>query len=215
MLNDYYTTAEFRSTVADITVPHRYDDTDIARAQDEVIRRFEFWARTSWKQRTRAETHQSNVALVVLTRLPISSLTSVVLDGDTLTLADLQVDYAAGIIRWGDWSLSAPRLSPPGLVVVTYKFGYNEDSGIPEHVIEDWSIKRPCIDAAKTLLDGEEGRGKVPRNALRYSSERTDITLGRRGAGKPFPWDARASDDLRAYIEPRRAKGWVATTPSA
>lgn len=208
---DYFDVPEFRQKVKDTTSPYTYDDADIMEAQEEVIDHLETWARTSWKLRAdRIESRRSPAPLIVLGRIPVAAIAYVKIDGTALTLTDLEQNWDAGIIRWGDWSVPGEPIlnrDRPGLWEVKYSFGFDYDD-VP------LSIRRPCIQAAQSLMDGEESRGNVPRNTLRYSTERTDITLGRRGAGQPFPWDPRASDDIRAYWQPHRPRSTVSTASS-
>jgi hypothetical protein len=205
MVADYFDETDFRELAHDKTSPFKYETTDIDRAQEEVIQRLEKWARTSWKSRTRVDARRENVPLLLTTRIPILTLDSVSIDGTDLDIGGLELNFESGRIRWGDWSLAGqPRLDAPGLIVITYTYGFDQDD-------VDWAIRRPCIQAARSLLDGEEERGKIPRNTQRYSSERTDLTLGRRGAGKPFPWDSGASDDIRAYWDPSRPRRFIST----
>lgn len=207
MVADYFTEDDFREVVHDSTSPYRYETADIDRAQEEVIDRLERYARTSWTARARTQTERSTAPLLLFDRVPVLAVTSVTLDGTAFTLSDLEMHFAIGRIRWGDWSIpGSPRLSTPGLVSIIYTYGFDYAAGaVP------WSIRRPCIQASRTLLDGEEERGKIPRNTLRYSSERTDLTLGRRGAGKPWPWDSGASDDIRTYWDSSRPRQFIST----
>lgn len=48
MLIDYFTRDEFREFTHDLVAPYRYQDADIDRAQDHVIRALEAWANSAW-----------------------------------------------------------------------------------------------------------------------------------------------------------------------
>jgi hypothetical protein len=201
-LSDYFTYDDFRAITGDTGSPFKYEEPDIDRAQAEVIDRVERWSKSSWKARERVETQRVILPLMMTQRLPIVEVVSIHLERtDTdLTLDDVDIDPLSGVIRWGDWSDRKP-LFDGGYqrFTITYTFGFDEDP-IPAGVM------RPCIQAASTLLDGEEKRSKIPRNTTKYSAERTDISLGRRGSVPPFPWDPRATDDLRAYWDPNRPR---------
>lgn len=204
--SDYFTAEDFRELAKDRTSPFKYSDDDITRAQEEVIGRLEKWARTSWKARSDVYAERRKAPLVLVPRVPILTLDAVTVDGSVVDVGNIEANFDVGRLRWGDWSIPGmPAFGSPGLVVVEYTYGLDQDD-------VEWQIRRPCIQASRSLLDGEEERGKIPRNTQRYSSERTDITLGRRGAGKPFPWDSGASDDIRAYWEPSRPRQIISTT---
>lgn len=199
---DYFSDEDFRRVMGDNTSPYDYDPDDVLRAQAEVVDRLEKWARTSWKLRTvTAEIHRRNVPLVTTLRVPIVAIESVTVNGDVVTLSDIQYTSESGIVRWGDWTPGPfPYLTAgSSRLEVTYTYGFDEDT-VP------MAVMRPCIVATASNLDGEEGRSKIPRNTTRYSAERTDITLGRRGSVEPWPWDPRATDDIRGYWLSRRPR---------
>lgn len=213
MSTDYFTEAEFREVVGDRTIPYRFSTADIARAQNEVEDRFERWARMSWTTRTFTQKKRTNIPLVVLHRGPIISVSSWSIDGTTFDTGLLTVEELPATVRWGDWTEgSRPKVNAPGMVTITFDYGFAEVD--VDDIVTNWSVKRPLIQAASSLLDGEEHRGKIPRNARRYSSERTDIVLGGVGSTKPFPWDPRASDDVKSYVLPFRPSIMVAAGPA-
>lgn len=200
---DYFTDDQFRTIIGDTHSPYKYEESDVERAQKEVIDRLERWSKTSWQSRERLDRSRSNVPLVTIKRVPIIDVASIVLNGVELDLSLVNIDPVAGIARWGDWSPGRPPKFAEGFVpvLVTYTYGFNED--VPA------AVMRPCVQAAASLLDGEEGRSKIPRNTTKYSTERTDISMGRRGSVDPWPWDPRATDDIRAYWNPFRPRGWI------
>lgn len=201
---DYFTDDDFRSISGDTSAPYKYPPEDVERAQKEIIDRVERWAKTSWKLRDRTETHRKNAGLLNTKRGPIVELISVTLNGDLVSEDILDVNEVTGTIRWGNWSPGPAPYFPAGYtpVVVTYTYGFNEDI-VPQ------GIMRPMIQAVTTLLDGEENRSSLPRNTTKYSTERTDISMGRRGSVQPFPWDPRATDDIRGYWDPYRIRNWI------
>lgn len=201
MFSDYFTVEDYRAETGDRTVPYKADDDDIFRGQQEVIDRLERWAYTSWSRRSTSQQRWMEYPLFTLKRLPIIADSLVVtLDGQALT--DYTLNSETGEVRWGDWSgLRAPWLRQKVLVVATFDFGYQL---VPE------AVRSACIQATESKIRGEEGKSKIPRNATAYSTERTDFTLGRRGVNKPWPWDPRASDDMRGYWDPKRPRGKMA-----
>lgn len=213
MTADYFTEAEFREVSGDDKAPFRFSPADIARAQAEVERRFERWARMSFTTRTISQATRTNIPLVILYRSPIISVDAWSIDGTAYDPALLTIEADAATVRWGDWTGgSRPVVNAPGVAVFDYTYGFADVDG--DGIVQDWSVKRPLIQAAVSLLDGEEHRGKIPRNARRYSSERTDIVLGGVGSTKPFPWDPRASDDVRSYVLPFRPITAFTTGPA-
>lgn len=216
MVADYFSLATFREHEGDNTSPHRYSESDMLRGQAETIDCFERWGHTSFSTRTdRIEVQRRNAPLVLTRCLPVVAVTEILIDGVALDLArdDLDIGLATGIIRWGtwDWGYTTPRLIDGwgrgfAQLQLTYDYGYGYAmADMPEGIVT------PLCDAAASRLDGEEGRGKIPRNTQRYSAERTDITMGRRGAVRPFPWDQRASDDVRAYWDTFRPRSIIST----
>lgn len=199
---DYFTEDEYRAETDDRTVPFKAEADDIQRTQKEVIDRLERWAYTSWRTRSYREQFWSDIPLFLTKRIPIVTGSMVItVNDDVMDLTDVTIDEASGEVRWGDWS--APRWArwtSRMLIVVTYDYGFGE---VPD------AIKTPCIQATESRLQGEEGGSKIPRNVTSYSTERTDFNLGRRGVNKPWPWDPRASDDIRGYWDPRRPRGMM------
>lgn len=199
---DYFSVDEFRATTGDRSVPFVFDDEDILLNQQEVVERLERWAKTSWRIRDGSWTTVNRYPDILLPHVPIiPGSVSVTLDGTALT--DIAVDLLGGRVTWGIWDVPPLLDNIVGLWAVTYQYGFDD---VPR------SVSRPCMQATESLMRLQEDRSKIPRNATKYSSERTDITTGRRGAIQPWPWDARASDDLRAWWQSFRPVGLMVSS---
>lgn len=198
---DYFTIEEFRDVIGDEHSAYKYEESRVMRAQSEVVGRLESWARTSWRRRSAILTERVNAQQILFRHVPIIEVTGFTVAGEAINEDLWLTNQATGIFYWGDWVTQQPPVIDWTIAVLEYDYGWDyEDDEIP------WEVKTPCIEATASRLLNSGTNSKIPRNTLRYSTERTDITMGRRGAGRPFPWDGRATDDIRAYWEPMRPR---------
>lgn len=196
----YFSEAEYREVTGDDGSPPKASTSDISRSHDEVVARLEAWARSAWVPRSTTQTEIGWNPLVLLSRQPLRSITTFTADGDTVT--DYDVD-AGGLVRWLDWSNDrVPRFFSPATISVTYSYGFDAPG---------WEVKRPCIQAAESLLGKQEGRSRIPKNVTAYRTEGTSFDLSRDVGSRtrPWPWDPYASNDIRQFWEPFRPKSFV------
>jgi hypothetical protein len=209
---DYFTEDEYRLVTGDRDSPYNAEAADIDRAQDEVIEHLETWARSAWRPRTHTMTKIVDDPSIVLPRIPFRSITSFTLDNEVVDPTTYVV-RPSGVLRWTTTSLLTPSriMWPAPLIasataVITYEYGFDEPG---------WAVKRPCIDAAHTLLRTQkrDKGGKIPRNVSSYSTASTNFQFTRPGElpplRDPWPWDEDASEAIRSLWEPRRPKRFV------
>jgi hypothetical protein len=151
---------------------------------------------TAQDARSRTETFDGGKDLLLLGRVPVIALTTFTRDGVAVASTDYDLYPETGTIRF-----ESPALSGRRVFVVTYTYGFQ---ACP------WSVKRPAILAAKTLLTKQEGRSGIPAGVTAYTSEGTRFELDgekRIGGEGPWPWDQDASRSVSAYWNPRRSRG--------
>lgn len=211
MAIDYFTRAEFREYANDPAgASERYSNADIDRAQAEVIERLEAWAHTAWPnvtgangdgtaaaRRATSETLDAYDAQLVLAAYPIVAPLTAFTAGDpptTVPLTSYDVHPERGLIEFG----SELEVRLPRHYVVTYSYGYTATP---------MSIKRPAMQATKTLLDRGEGRSGIPPNVRTYTTETATFEFDEEPDQpyKPWPWDESASRDVRSFWLPNRA----------
>lgn len=132
--------------------------------------------------------------------VPLIDLTTFQISGTEQDQTLCQIDTGAGTIRWGDWSTrKAPILrGAPTQIDLAYTYGF---LACPA------SVKRPCMQATRTLLMQEEDRGGIPRNVERYQTDGTTFNFNERKEGcQPWPWDEDSSDDIRSFWMRRRPR---------
>lgn len=215
---DYFTEDEFRETTGDVKSPYKYELDAIDRAQDEIIDRLERWGKTSWSTRSITETFSNlGTPLLLLRRIPVIAISDFTQGG--LAVDEYNLDLEEGSLRWGTWVFADPPVITAGQAVsVSYTYGFAlSNANVP------WSVKRPCIRAARSLLRLEQANN-MPENVSRYSTEKTqfdflvDAGFARTVGGKlvqiqnePWPWDSRSSRDIRSYWDSRRPRSIVTT----
>jgi hypothetical protein len=198
---DYFTDAEYRAVTGDTSNPFEIPADDVLRCQQEVVERLESWARTSWTSRRAVVTKRVSLPRVALTRLPVISVQSVLVDGELLEPDDYELDAENGIMQWSDWTYGIPYLWPMPLVEIIYTYGYGH---VPA------AVKRPAIQATRLLAKLEEGRVRLPRDISSYGTERAQFQKrSDRGLIKPWSWDERDSQDVRSYWESYRTRTYL------
>jgi hypothetical protein len=203
---EYFTEEEFREVAQDEDSPSKFDEADIVRAHDEVVKRLELWARTSWVTREWSMKKLVTHSYINLSRIPVQAITTFNLGGDAVAPGDYDLDAEGGKIVWGDWSEGVPLMDSVWIaeLVWDYGFGFTDPADI------DWDIKRPSILAAKSLLVPQKRPNKIPPNTRSYTTGRTSFDLRfERSQTKPWPWDEGMSSQLRAAWEPFRYRMYV------
>lgn len=285
LLTDYFTRAEFREVVGDLTSPYEYEDDDIDRAQDEAIRTLERWARTSWANvqpvgtgaitatdqtlvlsgatwaadivgrevrvlgagaagadlltTVATRTNDTTVELadaagttvsaanvyaegdgtaahyrlhtqafqrvwgpqLTLERVPVVAPLGDVLatyDATVVDPVDIDLEADTATVTWG----LAGYIVPVDIVTVAYRYGHGQ---------ADWDVKRPIIQASRSLLGTTEKRGKLPAGLRQYSTEGSTFVFGEeqlRGE-RPWPWDMDATNAIRAMWEEERPTSFI------
>lgn len=206
---DYFTEDEYRTITGDDTVPYKAKRSEIMVAHEEAMERLESYARSAWRPKYARQVFRTNRPLITLKRYPISAISGLTVDGSTWTAGDdwlsgdFTVDEESGVIRLGDWRGGDPFWDYDVAIEIDYVYGFNE---VP------WAIKRPMIEACASLIRAWEGDSKLPRNTSTYTADRTTVELRKdRGLIKPWPWDERASQDVRSYWESYRPKSYFTT----
>lgn len=150
---------------------------------------------TAQSPRSRTETVDAKGDALLLGRIPVIALTTFTRDAVAVD-ADLYNLYPETGRIWFD----NDQLEDRRVIVVTYTYGFQSCP---------WSVKRPAILAAKSLLTGQEGRSAIPSNVKAYTSEGTRFELDgeQKSGGGPWPWDTAASRIVSSYWSPRRARG--------
>jgi hypothetical protein len=208
-LGEYFTEDEFRDVTMDDTAPRKFETEQIDRAHREVIQRLENWARTSWKKRTYRLQKLLYRSQIDLSRGPVISITAFTIGGEDVNdPATYVLDQTAGSLSFGDWYLEGPAPlleGGPYNTVVEWEYGFDLDADdIP------WSIKRPCIQAAKSLMVPIVRTTDVPANARSYSSRGVSIDLRfQRSQTRPWPWDESMSAQVRAEWDPLRWRTYI------
>lgn len=201
---DYFSEEEYRQVSGDDTVPYKADRNEILRAQEEAIDRLESYSRSAWRPKFVTDTFHTVRPVFSLKRYPIQQVLSLTVDGYPWAVdSDFIFDLESGVARQVGWAAGDPYWDSPVYVQISYVYGFTE---VP------WTIKRPMIEACQTLIEGWAGESKVPRNTSRYSTERSSFELRKdRGLIRPWPYDERASQDIRAYWENYRPKTYITT----
>lgn len=206
MRRDYFTRAEFLEFAGD-PEGAKYGDDAIDRAQDEVIEALESWAHSSWPNvpevgpedgdgtaaapRSTTETFDGDVAEVTLENVPVIEATTITIGDTELDVTEFDVYGSESIVGFGSNVGSGRRA-----IVVEYTFG---------HTSTPWAIKRPVMQATKSLLDGQPGKSKIPARTSRYQTGSTTIERDTTSTDvKPWPWDDDASKAVRSYWGPFR-----------
>lgn len=151
---------------------------------------------TAQAPRTRTETVDAKGDVLLLSRHPVIALTTFTRDGEAID-ADTYSFYPDIGKIWFD----ADQLEGRRVLVATYTYGFQSTP---------WSVKRPAILAAKSLLTGQEGRSAIPAGVTSYTTEGTRFELGdtpKAGDVGPWPWDVSASRQVVSYWNPRRFRG--------
>lgn len=204
---EYYSEEEFREVAQDQDSPSKYDVDEIQRGHDEVVRRLEMWARSSWVTRSwrvfRLVSHQ----YINLSRTPVQNITSFDLAGEPVLAADYVLDLEGGRIMWGDWSFGVPLIEEgPLLAEIDWTFGFGATT--PDDI--DWDIKRPTILATMSLLRPQKERSKIPPNTRSLSTSRTSFDFRfERAQTRPWPWDESMSSQIRATWDPFRYRSYM------
>jgi hypothetical protein len=128
----------------------------------------------------------------VLHRFPVASIISAAIEDTELGAEEYVASLDIGRIRFG----SELRFGL-GVFVVVYRYGHGE---------APWSVKRPAILAAKSLLGGQDAHSSsIPENVREYNTEGTVFSFGEeegRPELEPFPWDRGATKAIRSYWKP-------------
>lgn len=201
-LDDYFTFAEFEELIGDQRSARRFDESDVLEAREDVVERLESWANTAWQVSTFSMSKYLATPMLELPKVPVRSVTTLTADGTTIDASGYQIDEDAGLVRWGGtWEFGPPAYLPRARVEITYTYGF---TSAPR------PVKNCCIKATRSLLMGEEQRSKVPTNTSSYGTERTNFQLrADRGLIRPWPWDERQSQYMRAYWEMKRPRNFV------
>lgn len=152
---------------------------------------------TAQSPRTRTETVDAKGDVLLLSRHPVIALTTFNRDAVAIAADTYNLYPEIGKVWFDNDQLEARRI-----LVVTYTYGFQSCP---------WSVKRPAILAAKSLLTGQEGRSAIPAGVTSYTSEGTRFELGEQpkaGEG-PWPWDTSASKQIVSFWGPRRYRGVV------
>jgi hypothetical protein len=207
MTLEYYSLEDFREVANDQDSPSKFDDDEIERGHDEVVRRLEGWARSSWVTRTWRLFRLVQHGYLNLSRTPILSITSFDLAGESVLGDDYVLDAEGGRLMWGDWTTGVPILDGgPFLAEVEWEFGF----GAADPADIDWEIKRPTILATASLLRPQKERTKVPPNARSFSTNRASFDLRfERATTRPWPWDEAMSSQVRAAWDPFRFRSYM------
>jgi hypothetical protein len=152
---------------------------------------------TAQEPRSRTETLDGGTDLLLLKRYPVVALTTFTRDALDIDPVTYHFYPESGTVRFDNSTLEGRRT-----IVATYTYGF---TSCP------WSVKRPAILAAKSLLGKQEGRSGIPAGVTAYTSEGTRFELGdaKRSGGAPWPWDQDASNSIAAYWNSRRPRGVV------
>lgn len=152
--------------IADTTTT--YDD-EITRFVDVVTELCESYTGTALYARTVTETHDGGDTVLLLRRLPVVSVTSVVVDGTTQSTDSYAVDTVSGLVR----SLAGAIGSDPQDTVVTYRAGRSTVPARARHAALEalrhlWATQRGAMSRAS--LNGDDyvsGMGwSLPRRVM-------------------------------------------------
>ena len=188
------------------TVATRTSDTsvELADAAGTTVVAADVYADTDGfaaTYRTRTENFQGVWGpQLTLSSVPIVAVQGVAETYDALAVdpVDIDLELETATVTWG---LSAFD-SPVDIVAITYSYGYG---GCP------WDIKRPCIQAARSLLGTTEKRGKLPPGLRQYSTEGSTFVFGEEqlSGKKPWPWDLDAANAIIAAWADERPTSFV------
>jgi hypothetical protein len=144
---------------------------------------------------------------ISLSRVPCITLSSDIVDEEGNTVLSLTdnaylLESETSIIHWG----GSPEKRLDHLtraVTVSYTYGF---TSCP------MAVKRPCIAAAKTLLDlNSMLAGGIPPGTTQYVTEGTTITLDPNATGTdgPWAWDRDANVDIHSYWDAERPRRFL------
>lgn len=212
MYTDYCTRQEFLNLSND-PQGAKYTPDDIDAAQREAVLALESWAYSAWPTvtgadgdgtaltaRSTTEVFDGRSAVLVLTHLPIIAISTLTLDGNALVAnSDYYAYPEGGYVRFGNKLNYTMRG-----VSVAYTYGFSTTPQV---------VKRPLMQAMKSLLDQRSGRSATPLPGLTsYTTETATFTWPRRRYNEqppaPWAWDLGASDAIRTYWRPSRPVGW-------
>ncbi len=197
---DYFTYDEFGELTGDTEAGGRAQPPAVMRAQAEVVERLEEWARTAWRRRTYTEAVRLTHTRFALSRVPVISVQSANLDGSAMSG---YVYDANGVVRFGVLDNDLQVLDYLAVVDVSYTYGYDS---VP------WAIKRPCIDAARSLLWRSDPESNIPANTESYTNQGTTIRFAPTSESEmdmPWPWAPDASREVRSYWGPKRPRRFI------
>lgn len=141
---------------------------------------------TAARPRSAVETFDGGRDSLVLSHTPLLEVDSLVIRSVTVDPLSYAVYDDDGIIGF-DTALQSGRR----MAVVTFDFG---------HTSTPFSVKRPAMQATKSLLDSAEGRTRIPPNTKRYVTETAEFELSTDDADSlVFSWDKSASDALKSF----------------